>query len=132
VRYFRADIYQMILVRSAMIAAGVNEKLVFKKFVSNDDFLVTPHQSALIGEKLKAWLKGRNLVLDLSERNERAKVGNQAYFDILLQLGNRQDKETARIFSKDKPLPVKLDPAGRKVIRDFAEFCMHSGGFWVA
>ena len=77
--YLRAGVYEMILLRASMVAAGVDEKLVYGKFVGNDDLLVTAIQSRKIAESLTAWLKGRNLTADLSESSERANPGNEAY-----------------------------------------------------
>ncbi len=71
--YLRVDIFQMIFLRSAMLAAGVSEILVNRKFLGNDNYLVTPLQSAVIAEKLKIWLRGRNLAVDLVEQNKRAR-----------------------------------------------------------
>ncbi len=53
-RYFHVNIFQMIFLRSAMLAAGVSENLVNKKFLVNDNYLVTPLQSVMIAKKLRA------------------------------------------------------------------------------
>ena len=129
--YFRTDVYQMTLLRTAMVAAGVKETLVYKKFAGNDGHLVTPLQSKQIAERLRTWLKGRNLILELAEHNEAAKAGNRAYFEFFEQLGNAEEKSTARYFSKSKSIPLKLDSGARRGIREFADFCARSGGFWV-
>ncbi len=71
--YLRVDIFQMIFLRSTMLAAGVSEILVNRKFLGNDNYLVTPLQCAVIAKKLKIWLKGRNLVIDLVDQNKRAR-----------------------------------------------------------
>jgi hypothetical protein len=129
--YFRASVYQMILLRSSMLAAGVKEILIYRKFAANDGFFVTRLQSQQIAGRLRAWLKDRNLTLDLAEQNEEAKKSSQAYFQVFLQLCNREDKRIAKHFSKSKSLPLNVNPGVRKVIRGFAGFCAHSGGFWV-
>ena len=129
--YFRASFYQMVLLRTSMVMAGVNETLVYKKFSGNDGFLVTPLQSKRIAESLRTWLKGRNLIVDLSEHNETAKKANRAYLDILVQLGEGEEKSRARHFSKSESIPFKLDSGARREIRKFADFCARSGGFWV-
>src|ERR1022692_1117021 len=107
--YFRASVYQMILLRSSMVAAGVKETVVYGKFAGNDGHFVTRLQSQQIAERLRAWLTGRNLILDLAEQNERAKRGNEAYFQVFLQVGNREDKKTARLFLGSKSLPLRVD-----------------------
>jgi len=127
--YFRADVYQMILLRASMIAAGVNETVVYKKFVSNDGYLVTPLQSSQISDNLIAWLRNRDLTLDLCETNERAKKTNAAYFALFSQLGDRETKTEARHFSRAKTRPIQLDSSTRSIIRKFADFCGRSGGF---
>ena len=129
--YFRADVYQMTLLRTAMVMAGVKETLVYKKFAGNDGHLVTPLQSKQIAERLRTWLKGRNLIIDLAERNEAAKAGNSGYLDIITLLGDAEEKSVARRFSKSKSIPFKLDSGARREIREFADFCARSGGFWV-
>jgi hypothetical protein len=50
--------------------------------VGNDGLYVTPKQAKTIATKLTTWLKGGNLVLDLSEEEEVALAGNKAYFDV--------------------------------------------------
>ena len=129
--YFRANVYQMTLLRTAMVMAGVKENLVYKKFAGNDGHLVTPLQSKQIAESLRTWLKGRNLIVDLAEHNEAAKAANRAYLEIFEQLGNAEEKSTARYFSKSESIPFKLDSGARRVIREFADFCARSGGFGV-
>jgi hypothetical protein len=129
--YYRAGIEFMTFLRSAMVAAGVPEALVYKKFVSNDNLLVTPLQSRTIAEQLTTWLRGRNLTLDLAETNERARASADALFFVLRAVGNQ--KETTRLARRRraKSLPLRVDRKGRKAIREFAAFCAGSGGFHV-
>ena len=129
--YFRVGLYEVILFKTAMISAGVDEKLVYKKFVSNDGWLVTSRQSREIAEKLRTWLNHKNLLVDLLEQNESARMGNRGYLELFSKLGNPGQKKFAKLLSKDKPIPVRLDRMSRKMIRNFAEFCDRSSGFWV-
>lgn len=129
--YYRAGIYDMILLRGAMIAAGVDPKLVYQKFVANDGFRVTASESRLIASSLLNWLTRSRLAVDLSERNPRAKAANKGYLQILAALGDRADKKIARHFASAKSIPVNLDKGMRKAIREFADFCNGSGGFTV-
>ena len=128
---FPVDIFQMIFLRSAMLAAGVKEDLVHKKFLGNDGWLVTPLQSSVIAGKLRTWLGGRNLVIDLIERNERARQVNSAVLLVFEQLGDHQQRDMAKHYKRAKSLPLRLNRVSRKVIRKFAEFCDNSGGFRV-
>jgi hypothetical protein len=50
--YYRAGIEFMAFLRSAMMASGLREELVYRKFVSNDDLLVTALEPKMIAEKL--------------------------------------------------------------------------------
>ena len=129
--YYRASIYHMIFLRSAMLAAGVNENLVCKKFVSNDGLLVTSLQSKQIAERLRDWLKGRKLTLDLAERNKIARLANAGYLQVIQVLGEGEAKSTAKHFSKSKSIPFHVNNRARKDIREFADFCHTSGGFQV-
>ena len=88
--YFRANVYQMTLLRTSMMMAGVKETLVYKKFAGNDGHLITPLQSKQIAESLRTWLKGRNLIVDLAEHNEAAKAANRAYLEIFEQLATQK------------------------------------------
>lgn len=129
--YLRTNVFQMILLRSSMLAAGVKETLVYRKFAANDGCLITRLQSQKIAGHLGAWLKGRNLKLDLAEQNEKAKTANQAYFQVFSNLGSRDEKRIAKHFSTSKSLPLKVNAGVRRLIRGFADFCARSGGFWV-
>ncbi len=128
---FRVDIFQMILLRSAMLAAGVSEILVNRKFLGNDNYLVTPLQSAMIAKKLKIWLKGRNLVIDLVEQNERAREVNNAVLRLFQAIGDSGQKAMARQYRRAKSIPLRLSRSSRKALRVFADFCERSGGFRV-
>jgi hypothetical protein len=130
--HMRASIFSMILLRSAMLAAGVQEGLIYKKFLANDGFLVTPLQARTIAERLKAWLKGRRLRINLAEENKEAKRVNDAILRVFEAVGARKQKRVATHFRSEKSIPLTLDRRQRKVIRDFAGFCERSGGFWVA
>lgn len=129
--YFGANIFSMIFLRSAMLAAGVKEELIYKKFLANDGYLVTPLQARTIAEQLNAWLKGRKLRIDLAEENERAKQANDATLWVLEALNIREQKYAAAHLRSAKSAPVTLDRTLRKVVRNFAAFCERSGGFWV-
>jgi hypothetical protein len=130
--YFRASIYQMILLRTSMLAGGVDDNLVYGKFAGNDGLFVTALQSRKIAGSLTAWLKRRSLTVQLSERNNLANASNEAYFDAIRNLGRSEDRRTLQQFLNAKSVPFKLDSGARKVVRDFAEFSSRSGGFWVA
>ena len=130
--YFHASAYQMILLRASMIAAGVDEKLVYGKFVGNDGLLVTTLQSLKIAESMAAWLGGRKLAVVLSEGHASAKATNEAYFGIIRAIGGRDDRRALKQFQALKSRPLRLDPKSRKFLRRFAEFAGHSGGFWVS
>jgi hypothetical protein len=129
--YFRANIFSMIFLRSAMLAAGVKEELIYKKFSANDGFLVTPLQSRTIAEKLNAWLKGRNLQLDVAEKNEGVKRVNDITLKLFEDLDKGTRKSTAGHLRRAKSAPVRLDRKLRRFVREFALFCEGSGGFWV-
>lgn len=127
--YYRSGIEFMTVLRSAMVAAGVQEALVYKKFVANDNWLVTPMQSRMIAERLTAWLRGRSLTLDLAEGEGRARASTDGLRLVLRAVGNQQ--EGARLARKLR-LPFRVDREARKAIREFAAFCADSGGFYVA
>jgi hypothetical protein len=129
--YFRASIYQMIFLRRVMIAAGVKPDLVYKKFVSNDSYFVTPLQGRSIASKVNVWLKGRNLILDLAETDKGALSMNKFYFGVIESLGTRNEAKFAKTFSSRKTIPVRINPEHRKMLRSFASFCDQSEGFWV-
>ncbi len=129
--YFRANLYQMIMLRAAMVAAGVAKNLIYKKFVGNDGFLVTELQSRQIAEKLTTWLKGRNLLLDLAEQDEGARTVNEAYLKLLLRVADHDQIKLAKLFLTRKSLPLKVDSRVRRMIRKFADFSHGSGGFTV-
>jgi hypothetical protein len=129
--YLGANIYSMILLRSAMLAAGVNEKLIYKKFIANDGFLVTPIQAKTIAQKLNAWLKGRKLVIDVAEQNENVRRINNVTLKLVGAFGTRGQKSAAAHLRREKSIPITLDREMRKTIRNFARFCERSGGFWV-
>lgn len=129
--YLRADVYQIMMLRSAMVAAGVSETLIYTKFLGNDGFLVTELQSRKIAEKLNTWLKGRNLLLDLAEKDERAKKANEAYLKVFLAVAGPDEKKLAKLFLSSPSLPLKVDSRVRKMIRNFADFSRGSGGFTV-
>lgn len=129
--YLRADVYQMMMLRVAMLAAGVEKTFIYRKFVANGGFLVTELQSRKIAEKLTTWLKGRKLVLDLAEKDERAKAVNEAYLKVFLQVAGRDDKKLAKLFLSSTTLPLQVDSRVRRVIRKFADFSNRSGGFTV-
>ncbi len=129
--YMRADIIRMIFFRSAMLAAGVPENLVYQKFLGNDGCLVTDQQSRTIAEKLRTWLKRRNLVVDFSEENERARRVNEAVLQVFQSLGDSKQKWAARKIRRTRSLPLRVDRNMRMLIKQFADFCGRSGGFWV-
>jgi hypothetical protein len=129
--YFRATGDHMILLRTAMVAAGVKEDLVYRKFVGNDGLAITVLQSKHIAECLTTWLKRRAITVDLCEQNGAARSANEAYFQVFMALGNREARNRAKRFPKSKPLLFKIDSLARKQIREFAEFCRRSGGYWI-
>jgi hypothetical protein len=130
--YLRASVYEMILLRASMLAASIDEKLVYGKFVGNDGLLVTALQSMQVADRLTAWLRGRKLAVALSERNPLANAGNEAYFGLVRELGGREDRRAMKQFSGLKHQPFRLDPKARKAVRRFAGFPSRSGGFWVS
>jgi hypothetical protein len=121
----------MGFLRCAMLAAGVPETLVYKKFVSNDDLLVTPLQSEMIAERLTAWLRGRNLFLELVETDPRAHLALEGQHFLESALGNREEADHIARNLRAKSRIVRVDRVARKSIRDFAAFCAGSGGFYV-
>lgn len=129
--YYGAGIEFMGFLRAAMLAAGVPEALVYRKFVANDNLFVTPLQATTIARKLGAWLKGRDLVLDLAETHEHADVSMRALQSVQQAVGNRTEAARLDRRRRAKRLPVRVDPAARKAIRQFAAFCERSGGFYV-
>jgi hypothetical protein len=130
-RYFRAGIEFMRVLRCAMLAAGVPEVLVYKKFVSNDDWLVTARQSEMISEKVTAWLRGRNLTLQLVEQNPRGQAVLKHLGWLLAALGNKRERNRIENELAAKSLIRRVDRKTRKDIREFATFSRGSGGFWV-
>jgi hypothetical protein len=129
--YLHVNIFQMIFLRSAMLAAGVKESLVNKKFLGNDGYLVTPLQSGMIAKKLKAWLKNRNLVVEMIENNERAREVNNAVLEVFQIVGDSGQKAMAKHYRRAKSIPLRLTRSSRKALRTFADFCEGSGGFRV-
>jgi hypothetical protein len=129
--YYRAGTEYMGFLRCAMVAAGVPETLVYKKFVSNDDWLVTPRQSEMIAEKLTAWLQGRSLVLELAETQRHAHLTLENLHLLHGALGkqNEADRIARNLHAKSRI--VRVDRAARQSIREFAAFCAGSGGFYV-
>jgi hypothetical protein len=117
--YFRATMDYMTFLRAAMIEAGVPERLVYRKFVGNDGQLVTALQSKAIAERLTVWLQGRNLVIDLVERDGSARATNDAMFELMRELstGSRAKKQWAAR-RRAKSLPSKVDRKARKSIRE--------------
>ncbi len=129
---YRVGTESMVILRSAMRAAGVPEALVYKKFVSNDNFFVTPLQARMVAQKLTTWLQGRNLMLDLSETNERASASTDGLLEVLTAVGDKKRAaELARLRGATS-LPLRVDRDTRRDIRDFASFCAGSGGFYVS
>jgi hypothetical protein len=129
--YFRANIFSMILLRSAMLAAGVKEELIYRKFSANDGFLVTALQAKTIAEKLTVWLKGRKLMLDMVEKNENVKRVNEVTLKFFEGLDKGARKSMAKRLRREKSTPLLLNRKLRSFVREFAEFCRGSGGFWV-
>jgi hypothetical protein len=129
--HMQASIFSMIFLRSAMLAAGVKEELIYKKFLANDGFLVTPLQTRTIAERLNAWLKGRGLRVDLAEKNKAAKRVNDAVLRVFEAVDAPRQGAMAARFRREKSIPVTLDRRLRKLVRDFAGFCERSGGFWI-
>jgi hypothetical protein len=132
VGYYRSGIEFMTFLRSAMVAAGVQDALVYKKFVSNDNWLVTPRQSKMIAERLATWLRGRNLTLDLAEANEGARASTDGLRFVLRAVGNKKEEARLARNRRAKSLPLRVGRRARKVIRKFAAFCAESGGFHVS
>ena len=129
--YYRAGIEFMGFLRSAMAAAGVPERLIYKKFVSNDDYLVTARESAMIAEKLTTWLRGRNLMLDLAETNPKAHVATDGLLFVQRAVGNQKEAAAIARRRRAKSLPIRLDRRSRSALRGFAAFCAGGGGFYV-
>lgn len=129
--YYRATADHMILLRAAMVAAGVKEDLVYRKFVGNDGFFVTAIQSQKIAACLATWLKGRALSVDLCEHNRDARSANEANFQVVMALGDHEARKRAKLFSRSRSLPFRIDSRARKAIREFAEFCRRSRGYWI-
>jgi hypothetical protein len=128
--YFGANVFWMSALRCAMRAAGVREELVYGKFLYNDGRLVTPLQAKTVAEKLTAWLKGRNLLLDCRETDECAvRVNNE----VAMFLAAFEKKAGRRRSRQREPgsMVFKVDPRIRKWLRRFIRFCENSGGFWV-
>ena len=129
--YFPANIFFIIFLRSAMLAAGVKKELIYKKFLANAGYPVTPLQARTIAEQLKARLEGRKLRIDLAEENTRAKQVNDATLGVLEALDPREQKLPAAYLRRAKSVPVRLDRRVRRVDREYAEFCERNGRFWV-
>jgi hypothetical protein len=129
--YFRANVFSMMFLRSAMLAAGVKEELIYRKFLGNDGLLVTRLQARTIAGQLDAWLKGRKLQIDIAEENRRAKEVNDAVLGMLEAFHTGKRKSEVARLRRAKSVPLKLDRRLRKAVREFAGFCRRSGGFWV-
>ena len=120
----------MVVLRSAMVAAGVPEALVYKKFISNDSWLVTPIQSKTIAKKLTDWLQADDLTLDLIETNSNAHWSLDALSVVVRAVGNKKDKSDLQARGAKRQLCC-VDSDTRKAILEFGEFCDRSGGFHV-
>ncbi len=129
--YFGADTISMILLRSAMQAAGVKEKLIYKKFIANDGFLVTALEARTIGRLLNNWLKGRNLQIDLAEMNANARRVNDVTLKLIETLDEHEGRSAAAHLRHAESVPLTLERKARRFVRAFAAFCERSGGFWV-
>ncbi len=129
--YMRANVYQMVFLRSTMLAAGVKESLVYKKFMGNDGWLVTALQAKTIALELRSWIKGRNLILDFAEKSEAARRVNDTVFELIESVSRGGQRIAARKIRRARSLPVRLDRKMKAAIRRFADFCERSGGFWV-
>ncbi len=129
--YFGANIISMILLRSAMQAAGVKEKLIYKKFVANDGFLVTALEARTIAGLLNNWLKGRKLHVDLAEKNAKARRVNDVTLKLIATSDVAGDRSAASHLHRAKSAPLTLERKSRRFVRAFAAFCERSGGFWV-
>jgi hypothetical protein len=130
--YYRSGIEFMTFLRSAMVAAGVPEALVYKKFTSNDNLLVTPTQSRMIAQSLTRWLRRRNLTLDLAETNQWTRASTDSLLFVLQAVGNHKDRARLARSRRAKSLPLRMDRRARKTLREFAAFCAGSGGFYVS
>lgn len=131
VDYYRAGIENMAFLRAAMLAAGVHEGLVYKKFVSNDDLLVTSLQASTIAQKLTTWLQGRKLTLDLADTDDRVQVAADVLAFVLKAVGPKKEAAALERRRRARSLPFRVDRTARKAIRGFATFCAGSGGFYV-
>lgn len=129
--YCRAGIEFMAFLRSAMVAADVRQELVYRKFVSNDDLLVTGLESKMIADKLTSWLRGRNLTLDLAETDPRSRVAVDGLMFVQKAVGNKDEADRLARKRRAKSLPYQMDRKARKAIREFVAFCAGSGGFYV-
>ncbi|MGA2260033.1 MAG: hypothetical protein ABSH28_01210 [Acidobacteriota bacterium] len=129
--YLHTNVLSMIFLRSAMLAAGVKEELIYKKFLANDGYVVTPLQARTIAEQLNAWLNGRKLQVDLAEENEKAKRVNDAVLGLFQTLNTGKQKSMAAHLRRAKSVPIPLSRKLRKVVREFARFCEQSDGFWI-
>ncbi len=114
-----------------MSAAGVKEELIYKKFLANDGYLVTPLQARTIAERLNAWLKGKKLHIDLVERNQKARQVTGATLRMFEILDKGIQKSMAAHLRRARTVPVTLDRKLRKFVREYAAFCERSGGFWI-
>jgi hypothetical protein len=129
--YYRAGIPFMGLLRAAMRAAGVDENVIYRTFVSNDALFVTGRQAAAIAQALRAWLRGRNLVVDIAESDPRACLAEDALLEVLRATGATKEADQFARSRRVGARPVHVDRRVRKAIREFAEFCASSGGFHV-
>ena len=121
----------MAFLRSAMLAAGVPEALVYTKFVSNDKLLVNTLQAKMIAQKLTTWLEGRNLTIELAETDSRAQSSLDALFSVHSAVGNKEAAARLERRRRSESLPLRVDRKARRAIRNFAAFCAGSGGFFV-
>jgi hypothetical protein len=129
--YYRANVFWMTVLRCSMLASGVKEKLIYQKFLCNDGWRVTPLQAGTIADKLTAWLKGRNLVIELFESNEQAMRVNDALSRLFGALKGSRAKKASKRSSGSRSTPLKVDRRIRRELRQFAEFCQNSCGFWI-
>lgn len=119
----------MVVLRCAMVEAGVEPALVYKKFQSNDGLPVTPLQACIIAEKLTIWLKGKKLAVSLNEPGDR-------WAGMIEELAEGLDcyiagapKTTGKLSVKGAL--VRIDKQWRQYIQEFADFCAKNRGFRV-
>lgn len=130
--YYRAGIEFMGFLRVAMTAAGVDEALVYRKFVSNDNLLVTARESATIATRLTEWLRGRALIVDLVEADPRGHIALDALRITMSHVGLKRQAGRVARQQRLTSRPVRIDRAARRALRRFAAFCEGSGGFYVS